>query len=313
MPSETNIGQAKLYLSTTLQKNLYEILEVRRYASLAEIKTSFKRLALRYHPDRNPGNAAAEEKFKEIANAYHLLSDKEDKHRYDLSLSGAFSYQQRPVTDAAAEEEKRKKKEQWIRQWYKIKAQREQQAIEARYLQFTETPLWLHRAFAIAVICFGIMLGLTNWLYQGFRTAPRMLPGFIVIIAGNILLQRVTYIVWQYQHIRQPLSFNISARVARRFFTGLFITYVLAQALVVIKPEVLYRNYPHQVTGFIFRSSPDEYGNKSLLLGFTSKEGQVYTVTLNPEEAAKYKAGTPVVIRYSDDTPKKIVILGEDI
>jgi molecular chaperone DnaJ len=64
-------------------KDYYEILGVPRDASEAEIKKAFRQLALKYHPDRNPGDKLAEEKFKEINEAYSCLSDPEKRANYD--------------------------------------------------------------------------------------------------------------------------------------------------------------------------------------------------------------------------------------
>ena len=65
----------------------YKILEVSKNASSEEIKKSYRRLALKYHPDKNLGNKIAEEKFKEIANAYEVLSDFEERKRYDKTIN----------------------------------------------------------------------------------------------------------------------------------------------------------------------------------------------------------------------------------
>lgn len=65
------------------QRDYYEILGVSKTASTDEIKKAYKKLALKYHPDRNPDNKQAEEKFKEAAEAYNVLSDKEKRARYD--------------------------------------------------------------------------------------------------------------------------------------------------------------------------------------------------------------------------------------
>src|ERR1700722_14220367 len=61
----------------------YEVLEVTREADEDTIKTSYRRLAMKYHPDRNPGDQEAEVKFKEAAEAYEVLRDPEKRHRYD--------------------------------------------------------------------------------------------------------------------------------------------------------------------------------------------------------------------------------------
>lgn len=64
-------------------QDYYAILEVSREATAAEIKKAYRRLAMKYHPDRNPGNKEAEEKFKEIQRAYDVLSDEQKRAAYD--------------------------------------------------------------------------------------------------------------------------------------------------------------------------------------------------------------------------------------
>ncbi|MBQ9335761.1 MAG: molecular chaperone DnaJ [Lentisphaeria bacterium] len=70
----------------------YEILEVTREATDTEIKKSYRRLAVKYHPDKNPGNAEAEEKFKQISQAYSVLSDPQKRQMYDQYGEEAFTH-----------------------------------------------------------------------------------------------------------------------------------------------------------------------------------------------------------------------------
>ncbi len=65
------------------KRDYYEVLGISRSAEQVEIKKAYRKLAIQYHPDKNPGDKAAEEKFKEAAEAYEVLSDEQKRARYD--------------------------------------------------------------------------------------------------------------------------------------------------------------------------------------------------------------------------------------
>ena len=75
------------------QRDLYSVLGVDKKASPAEIKKAYRKLARQYHPDRNPGDSAAEKRFKDVQNAYDLLSDPEKRKQFDtFGANGAGGF-----------------------------------------------------------------------------------------------------------------------------------------------------------------------------------------------------------------------------
>lgn len=79
-------------------ENYYDILNVPNTANEDQIKQAYRALAMKYHPDKNPDNKIAEEKFKRISEAYSVLSDSQKRKEYDLSMSNPFSSSGRTYT-----------------------------------------------------------------------------------------------------------------------------------------------------------------------------------------------------------------------
>ena len=65
------------------KRDYYDVLGVSKSASPDELKSAYRKLAVKYHPDKNPGDKTAEDKFKEASEAYGVLSDKSKKENYD--------------------------------------------------------------------------------------------------------------------------------------------------------------------------------------------------------------------------------------
>lgn len=71
----------------------YKLLGLTQNATLEEIKKAYRHLALKYHPDKNPGNKTAEEMFKQVSRAYSVLSDVEERKAYDYKINQSRSQQ----------------------------------------------------------------------------------------------------------------------------------------------------------------------------------------------------------------------------
>lgn len=85
---------ALLYLNRAmLQQNYYQVLGLPNFAPHTEVKRAYKRMALRYHPDRNPDDPKAEELFKQVNEAYQVLSLPEAKAKYDVLLQNGYHFQ----------------------------------------------------------------------------------------------------------------------------------------------------------------------------------------------------------------------------
>ncbi len=77
-------------MATQAKRDYYEVLGINKGSSEADIKKAFRKLARKYHPDVNPGDKTAEQRFKELNEAYEVLSDKDKRQQYDQFGHAAF-------------------------------------------------------------------------------------------------------------------------------------------------------------------------------------------------------------------------------
>jgi tetratricopeptide (TPR) repeat protein len=142
--------------------NYYQILGLTQAADAAQIRAAYKRLAMTYHPDHNPGSRVAEEKFKEINEAYHILSDPLKKYRYDAQLNYAFDEQQR---EHYRREENKRKYYRWQQ------AQRKYYVIDKEYFKIQALAFLVF--IVIAGFCFAL-LHTANYMMEERRHEHRL-------------------------------------------------------------------------------------------------------------------------------------------
>jgi curved DNA-binding protein CbpA len=136
--------------------NFYQILGIDRSADSTTLRAAYKKMALLYHPDRNPGNKEAEEMFKVINEAYHVLSDSLKRSRYDAGLYGSST-----STSTQTEQYWRDIQRQQYARWY-ARQQTSRYRFDREY--FRIQGLAFLTFFIIASFCFGL-IQTVNYIY----------------------------------------------------------------------------------------------------------------------------------------------------
>lgn len=135
-------------------QDYYQILGLSQTATSAQIRAAFKRLAMQYHPDRNPGNAMAEEIFKQVNEAYHILSDPLKKARYD---SRFYTYETQSSTQATeAHWREMRRRQQQSRRQYAPPPREKTYTITGNYFKVQGL------AFLVFIIMSGISFGIVH-------------------------------------------------------------------------------------------------------------------------------------------------------
>ena len=167
------------------KRDYYDILGVNKSASKDEIKKAYRKLALKYHPDKNPNNAEAEERFKQISAAYNVLGDENKKREYDMRLTGVFTF----VPEETPEEKLRKRREK-VAQMRRQMKEREEREIKKVYETAKQKMPYKWRYTITAITSFfALFIILSNWYlydYIGERETAffKMFLGYIISLSS---------------------------------------------------------------------------------------------------------------------------------
>lgn len=186
-------------------KNHYQTLGIERTALTDEIKQAYRKLALKFHPDKNDGDKLFEERFKQIQEAYETLSDPYEKGRYDNEFDTFFfrkqtyqdnshyMYQQRkeePKPDPEVERQKREAKERFE----KVEAEKKRVREIKRNTELAfEDKAWIAIGSGFTVGILGVVM-FFKYLSEGYNKKSQQvcvvaIVGFVVLLILSVLLQ----------------------------------------------------------------------------------------------------------------------------
>ena len=182
----------------------YEILGLNQAADSTQIRTAYKRLAMQYHPDRNPGNPQAEEMFKSINEAYHILSDSLKKSRYDSRFNAQTTTN---YTETYWREAQRQQYARWQQ------SQKKRYVFDAHYFKIQGLAFLVF--IVMSGICFSIIHTANYFIasrYEKIRLHNRQLVMEVNSLFGSGKVDEAIAQITAL-HEKEPLDFQfISAR-----------------------------------------------------------------------------------------------------
>ena len=287
-----------------MPRSFYHILGLPDYANLTEVRRAFKQLAVRYHPDKNPGDKQAEEKFKEISNAYNVLGEYDTKQEYDIRLSGMnMLLKKDPVKE---KEEKRKKmREELIR---RRKREAEEKIINDWNGLNSGTPLWLRHSFNIGLMATGAIMIISNWFYTLESFSPlSLIFAIILILIGNVREQNLWYTRYLYQEFKGKISFKIPSRVMRNWVLGMTLSILTGIGGANLMKAYHFAYYSAVTTGIVEVKYKGTY-----TVNYTYwVNGKAYTKRMPSRNIYTLPSSRKVRVRYSMLNPVYAAVIEE--
>ncbi|MHB1278977.1 MAG: J domain-containing protein [Bacteroidia bacterium] len=279
-----------------MSRSFYKVLGLQDYASLSEVRRAFKQLAVRYHPDKNPGNRQAEEVFKEISNAYNVLGEAESKQHYDIKLSGLNMYLKENKEDDV-EERRKKMREELLRH---RKKKEEDKIIDDWNRLNKGTPLWIRHLLNYALIATGAVFIFQNWFYTMETKAPVYIVfAIIFLIVGNIREQNLRYTRYLYRELKGELNFSIPKRIVRNLLIGMVIGAGSGIAGAHLMALYHFENYSMITEAEIVV----RYNGGWMYQYKYTVNGKDYHKPLPERFIANYQMDKPLRVRYSSANP----------
>lgn len=208
--------------------NLYESLELPKYASVEEVKSAFRRLAVRFHPDKNPGDVMAEEKFKVISAAYEVLGHQPEKQRYDNYLRG-YGLEEF-LKSATSEKTKEQQRKERVKEILRKRREKEEKDILEAYENQKATFSYKYRYILFALLLFtGLRLIFINsFLREYDDNFFLVIGGIAIVLAANFFLFNSLFKKWNAAFVQKRSRQEPALRTFYSFVISLFISLSVA-------------------------------------------------------------------------------------
>lgn len=285
--------------------NLYNILGLPNFASTDEVRSSFRKLAVLYHPDKNPGDAAAEEHFKQISAAYNILGDEQKKREYDMRLTGIYTY----IHEETPEEKLRKRREQVARMRRQMQ-EREEREIKTVYQLAQQAMPYKWRCAIVALtnlLALFIILG--NWYLYDFvgqheSAFFKMFAGYVISLVSLVYFLNSLFKKWNAENIDRPFRFDIRNRI-----TVFFILYVVLIFNFSFNVPSLYRKAHLATFGETTQAILSNGHGTDYILSYNIN-GVDYQKVIETHNPYFIKVNAIIDIKYSSLSPYIVEMLG---
>lgn len=282
--------------------NFYEVLGLPRYASIDEVRATFRRLAVQYHPDKNPGDRQAEEHFKQIANAYSVLGDEEAKREYDLRLSGMYIYQREHKTAAETQAERRKQAQEKLAERKRRQQEREAREIREVYEKAKRIMPYRWRYLISALLAVSaLLLIVDNWflydVYDERETSfAKMFAGYVISLATVLFFLNSLFKKWNAENLVKPFRFDIRSRIVTYFIAWLGFIFIFSFTAPAAFKEYQLETFGKSTEGFVTADN----GPGLVLVYYTDKGNIIKTLDIAKPH---YGFQIPVRVTYSEKRP----------
>lgn len=278
--------------------NYYKILGVQTHAGADEIKAAFRELAVKYHPDKNPGNDQAEEVFKIISRAYDVLGDARKRQQYDQLFSLVLNGLQEKITQQEARLDRRKYG--ISRRIFKTPEQEVAEQIAGYERKVRQYSFFQRAVFYGVIMLSGWLLIFSHWFMDtsGIDFAFVFL-GTVVFIGGSVGFFNVCFHEFHYRFIRHRITFDYEARVVWSFVLSLVAGGWLIVQVSEWRMDYHFKNYGVHVMADILGVTDTEIDYV-----FQTSKGPVYKRQSYSGDISLDYLPSKLPVIYSSENPK---------